>query len=333
MAAVQPDASVSSGRRRAGRRPISWSCRSPRATCEGGAGRKGRVCRQRARATRARPRFPGPPRRRARARRRSTVACCWSGSAPTPARRRLAALGARARREAERRGATSRAVVWLGDAVASATRSRGLSRGLPARRLPVRSLQARRRRPRDGAERSRSQRRVPPPAEARATRSRTSRASRTGVFARARPRERAAVGRHAALPRQAAPKRSRARSRGLKVEVWGPSGSSARGLNGLLAVARGSARGAALHQLRYAPPRRASSASRSSARAITFDSGGLSLKPAKSMETMKYDMAGGAAVLRRVAAVGAARPARRGHGVRARHREPARRPARRSPAT
>src|SRR6185436_839839 len=35
---------------------------------------------------------------------------------------------------------------------------------------------------------------------------------------------------------------------------------------------------------------------------ITFDSGGLSLKPAKSMETMKYDMAGGAAVLGAVAA-------------------------------
>src|SRR5439155_1247660 len=35
---------------------------------------------------------------------------------------------------------------------------------------------------------------------------------------------------------------------------------------------------------------------------ITFDSGGLSLKPPKSMETMKYDMAGGAAVIGAVAA-------------------------------
>src|SRR4029077_19944597 len=35
---------------------------------------------------------------------------------------------------------------------------------------------------------------------------------------------------------------------------------------------------------------------------ITFDSGGLSLKPDKSMEMMKYDMAGGAAVLGAVAA-------------------------------
>ncbi len=38
---------------------------------------------------------------------------------------------------------------------------------------------------------------------------------------------------------------------------------------------------------------------------ISFDSGGLSLKPAKSMETMKYDMAGGAAVLSATAAAAA----------------------------
>jgi len=37
-------------------------------------------------------------------------------------------------------------------------------------------------------------------------------------------------------------------------------------------------------------------------KAITFDSGGLSLKPPKSMETMKYDMAGGAAVMGAIAA-------------------------------
>ena len=32
-------------------------------------------------------------------------------------------------------------------------------------------------------------------------------------------------------------------------------------------------------------------------KSITFDSGGISLKPADGMEKMKYDMAGGAAVL------------------------------------
>jgi leucyl aminopeptidase len=37
---------------------------------------------------------------------------------------------------------------------------------------------------------------------------------------------------------------------------------------------------------------------------ITFDSGGLSLKPAKSMETMKCDMAGAAAVLGTMTALG-----------------------------
>jgi leucyl aminopeptidase len=38
-------------------------------------------------------------------------------------------------------------------------------------------------------------------------------------------------------------------------------------------------------------------------KSITFDSGGLSLKPGQSMEKMKYDMAGGAAVLGALAAV------------------------------
>ncbi len=42
---------------------------------------------------------------------------------------------------------------------------------------------------------------------------------------------------------------------------------------------------------------------------ITFDSGGLSLKPAKSMEKMKYDMAGSAAVLGTMKALAALKPA------------------------
>ena len=41
---------------------------------------------------------------------------------------------------------------------------------------------------------------------------------------------------------------------------------------------------------------------------ITFDTGGISLKPSKSMEKMKYDMAGGAAVLGAMAAIGQLKP-------------------------
>ncbi|HID97355.1 MAG TPA: peptidase M17, partial [Thermodesulfobacteriaceae bacterium] len=41
---------------------------------------------------------------------------------------------------------------------------------------------------------------------------------------------------------------------------------------------------------------------------LTFDSGGISLKPASGMEKMKYDMCGGAAVLAAMQAVGSERP-------------------------
>ncbi len=88
---------------------------------------------------------------------------------------------------------------------------------------------------------------------------------------------------------------------GLKVEVWAGRRLEREGLAGLLAVARGSLEEPRFIQLRYAP----AGAKRRVAlvgKGITFDSGGLSLKPPKSMETMKYDMAGAATVLSAVAA-------------------------------
>ena len=38
-------------------------------------------------------------------------------------------------------------------------------------------------------------------------------------------------------------------------------------------------------------------------KAVTFDSGGISLKPGDHMEEMKYDMSGGAAVIEAVGAI------------------------------
>jgi leucyl aminopeptidase len=89
--------------------------------------------------------------------------------------------------------------------------------------------------------------------------------------------------------------------RGLEVEAWDPKRLAREQLNGILAVSRGSREEPRLITLRWAP----SGARRRVAlvgKAVTFDSGGLSLKPPKSMETMKYDMAGGAAVMGAVAA-------------------------------
>jgi leucyl aminopeptidase len=73
---------------------------------------------------------------------------------------------------------------------------------------------------------------------------------------------------------------------GLKLEVWSGRRLEREKLAGLMAVARGTTEEARFIQLRYSP---ASAKARVAliGKGITFDSGGLSLKPAKSMETMK----------------------------------------------
>lgn len=86
------------------------------------------------------------------------------------------------------------------------------------------------------------------------------------------------------------------RGRGLSVEVWGKKKIQAMNLAGLLAVNRGSIEEPRFIIIRYKPSR-ARKRVALIGKGITFDSGGLSLKSAKSMETMKLDMAGGAAII------------------------------------
>jgi leucyl aminopeptidase len=89
---------------------------------------------------------------------------------------------------------------------------------------------------------------------------------------------------------------------GLSVEVWDAARMKREGVAGVLAVARGAKEPPRFIVMRYRPK----GAERHVAlvgKGITFDSGGLSLKTPKSMETMKYDMAGAAAVLATVGAV------------------------------
>ncbi|HWO41104.1 MAG TPA: leucyl aminopeptidase [Candidatus Eisenbacteria bacterium] len=87
------------------------------------------------------------------------------------------------------------------------------------------------------------------------------------------------------------------RGRGLSVDVWGKKKIEAMKLAGLLAVNRGSHEEPRFITIRYKPPVRARKRVFLVGKGITFDSGGLSLKPSKSMETMKLDMAGGAAII------------------------------------
>ena len=87
------------------------------------------------------------------------------------------------------------------------------------------------------------------------------------------------------------------RGRGLSVEAWGKKKIQAMNLAGLLAVNRGSTEEPRFIVIRYKPAGKTKKKVALIGKGITFDSGGLSLKPAKSMETMKLDMAGGAAII------------------------------------
>jgi leucyl aminopeptidase len=87
------------------------------------------------------------------------------------------------------------------------------------------------------------------------------------------------------------------RGRGLSTEVWNKKKIEAMKLNGLLAVNRGSVDEPRFIVIRYRPPAKAKKRVALIGKGITFDSGGLSLKSGKGMETMKLDMAGGAAII------------------------------------
>ena len=87
-----------------------------------------------------------------------------------------------------------------------------------------------------------------------------------------------------------------AASRGLKIRVMDEDELAKKGMNALLAVGKGSYSKPRLIHVEYSPP----SPVRTVAlvgKGITFDSGGLDIKPADSMVTMKGDKTGACAVL------------------------------------
>lgn len=90
--------------------------------------------------------------------------------------------------------------------------------------------------------------------------------------------------------------RELATRRNLGITVYEPDRFAAERFGGLMGVAGGSHQPARLVVLRYEPAD-ARTHLALVGKGIIFDSGGLSLKPADAMETMKDDMAGGAAVL------------------------------------
>jgi leucyl aminopeptidase len=91
----------------------------------------------------------------------------------------------------------------------------------------------------------------------------------------------------------------------LSVQVEGREGILARGMGAFAAVAQGSEQEPALITLRYeggdSNPK--GPLLGFVGKAVTFDSGGISLKPGPKMSEMKFDMSGGAAVIEAVAAI------------------------------
>jgi leucyl aminopeptidase len=88
----------------------------------------------------------------------------------------------------------------------------------------------------------------------------------------------------------------------LKVQVWDEKQLAKQGFGGLAAVGAGSTRPPRLVRLEYSG-KGAKKHIALVGKGITFDSGGLSLKPADSMVGMKYDMTGAASVYQALVAI------------------------------
>ncbi|HEU4982587.1 MAG TPA: leucyl aminopeptidase, partial [Acidobacteriaceae bacterium] len=96
---------------------------------------------------------------------------------------------------------------------------------------------------------------------------------------------------------------------GLQCEVHGADKLRELKMGAFLGVAQGSDEPPALIVMRYEPAKApAQPVIGLVGKGITFDTGGLSLKPADSMEKMKYDMAGGATMIAAMRAIAQIKP-------------------------
>jgi leucyl aminopeptidase len=84
---------------------------------------------------------------------------------------------------------------------------------------------------------------------------------------------------------------------GLKVNIYDEKKLKKMGMNSLLGVGMGSIRGSYLVTMEWNGTKNNSKPLAFVGKGVTFDTGGYSLKPAKFMEDMTYDMAGSAAVV------------------------------------
>ena len=102
-----------------------------------------------------------------------------------------------------------------------------------------------------------------------------------------------------------------AKETGLKCEILDQSKMEKLGMGSLLSVTFGSAQPPKLIVLRYEPKKSTGKKGELLAlvgKGITFDTGGISIKPAEGMDAMKYDMSGGATVIGTMRAIGLLKP-------------------------
>lgn len=102
-----------------------------------------------------------------------------------------------------------------------------------------------------------------------------------------------------------------AKELGLKCEILDEAKMEKLGMGSLLSVSKGSEQPAKLIILKYEPKKSTGKKGELLAlvgKGITFDTGGISLKPGEGMDAMKYDMSGGATVLGTMKAIGHLKP-------------------------
>ncbi|MCH8029945.1 MAG: leucyl aminopeptidase [Candidatus Dadabacteria bacterium] len=101
----------------------------------------------------------------------------------------------------------------------------------------------------------------------------------------------------------------------LKLTILDKEDMLKRRMGGLLAVNKGSTEPPKFIHFTYEPKRKSGKSIAIVGKGITFDSGGLSLKPPDSMRTMKMDMAGAGVVMGVMKAISKINPPYRVHGL------------------
>ncbi|MBF6589185.1 MAG: leucyl aminopeptidase [Ktedonobacterales bacterium] len=102
---------------------------------------------------------------------------------------------------------------------------------------------------------------------------------------------------------------------GLECEIYGPDWMREQGMGALLGVAQGSHQEPRFILLRYRGGAADEPGLGLVGKGITFDTGGISIKPAAAMDAMKMDMCGGAAVIGAMMAIAQLKPATNVTGI------------------